>query len=787
MRKEDVKEETAEVFRMLEDQVVITATRSRTRLRDAPAAVHVITNKQIRERGYRTLVDALHDIPGFDIIHVYGIFPDLIHQRGLVGNNQRTLLYINGVLDNNITESAILGGSLRYPLYNVDRIEVVSGPASALYGANAFNGVINIITKKGGDEPGTQAHFLYGGYESKFRNPGAAVSLSLRGEIAGEDTEENFEYSLAGYYYKTQGPNFGGIGRLEKPTGDSEGAIERKFDGAYALESELCGGVCLGDSTSLGYYWSPYFNVAYEDTYDITAGFRRGGLRFQTVNWQYIQGNGTFANGTAQSDIKKRGLETSAQDERNNYRRLGVLLGIAKTEGFSGSYWNFRNNSASLGYEHEFGKKLKLDSEIIARHTEVLSSSTEEYPVNAGPYSYLEPGNVTRAAGNYGRPDYSYELEERLEYTASRDSVLTLGLETIYSVVPSGYGSRQRLRNVNYGSYVQWLIRPLEALALTLGYRYDQNTDYGKSYTPRISAVYSPSRELTLKLLLSGGFRAPTAWELFNATVFRRANPDLKPERLRSAEVGIGYRFLKRYFVNVQGYYNDISDLLLEVETADPNPNAAGSNFLENNNVGRARILGSEITGDFPLSDRFSVYANYTYNRGYYTDLPDPVTLSSSPSTNGRPGDDPVTDWLVAAYKQVRMSNPTLVEFLENETGHEFSPYQGPIPNIAPHQANLGGTWKFTRDTSLHLRANYVDIRRTLATNPRESVAPYVLWHSNLRIENIFSGATLEILVRNLGNQLHFDPGIRAATGGYYPTRHPLEKRNIWVTLEYVF
>ncbi|MCB1320467.1 MAG: TonB-dependent receptor plug domain-containing protein, partial [Leptospiraceae bacterium] len=106
----------AEVFAYIEDQVVVTATRSETRLKEAPAAVYVITARQIRERGYRTLIDALHDIPGFDIIHVYGIFPELIHQRGLVGNNQRTLLYVDGVPDNNITENAILAGSIRFPL-----------------------------------------------------------------------------------------------------------------------------------------------------------------------------------------------------------------------------------------------------------------------------------------------------------------------------------------------------------------------------------------------------------------------------------------------------------------------------------------------------------------------------------------------------------------------------------------------------------------------------------------------------------------------------------------------
>ena len=307
IRREDVKASAAEVFRLLEDQVVVTATRNKTRVRDAPAAVYVINRRQIRARGYRTLVEALHDVPGFSIQHVYGIFPELVHQRGLVGNNQRTLLYVDGILYNNLTESAILGGSLRFPLYNVERIEIISGPASALYGANAFNGVINIITREGDSDPGIEANFMYGSYESRFRNPGVAVNVNLRG-VSGKG-DDAFKYSLAGYVYRTQGPNFGGLGRLDKPVSGSAEAVARRVDGVYALETELCGGVCVGDGTSVGYYWSPYFNVAQEETYNITARIRRGGFRLQTVNWQFLQGDGTFANGTRQIDVKQRGLE----------------------------------------------------------------------------------------------------------------------------------------------------------------------------------------------------------------------------------------------------------------------------------------------------------------------------------------------------------------------------------------------------------------------------------------------------------------------------------------------
>ena len=162
-------------FYHLENQVVVTVTRSEVKLKEAPAAVYVITDKDIRERGYRTLADALHDIPGFDFQHNYGTFPDVVHQRGLVGNNQRSLLYIDGVPDNNISENAMLAGSLRFPLHNVKRIEVLAGPASALYGANAFNGIINVILND--TDEGSEVSMSCGTYNNSFTYLGGTLSL----------------------------------------------------------------------------------------------------------------------------------------------------------------------------------------------------------------------------------------------------------------------------------------------------------------------------------------------------------------------------------------------------------------------------------------------------------------------------------------------------------------------------------------------------------------------------------------------------------------------------------
>jgi iron complex outermembrane receptor protein len=750
------KKNSEEDFFKLEENIVTTVSKKEQKVSDAPAAIYVITEKQIKERGYRTLIDALSDVPGFDIIHNYGIFPELIHQRGLVGNNQRTLLYIDGIPDNNLTEGAILGGSIRFPLNNVQRIEIVSGPASALYGANAFNGIINIITRDGKSNQGNHVDTTHGYWEGNFRNPGTSLSFSSR-----NSTSTGVGYSIGGYYYNTQGPYFGDIQRLDKPNVNPN-------DAGYALEKQACGGTCTPDGKSVGAWWSPGFNVANVDTYNMTAKFSFKDLRFETVNWQYLQGRGTFDNGTVTVDTKQRGFDTGSTDSRNWARLLGwTNYGISPV-GLGGNQWSFKNNSTATGYIYHISKSMSLDSELISRQTEVVSSSHEETYKNPGPYAYYKPGNIA-LLNAYGRPDYAYEIKEKFLWDISKTVSIVSGVESQHVVVPAAYGNDRRFTYTTYGSYAQLSYKPISPLTLTGGYRYDYNTFWGKYQTPRLSAILNISKDLTLKLLLGTGFRAPTAWEMFNATQSRKANSDIKPERMRSAEIGIGYRFLKNFYMSTALYYNTLSNLILEVATSEPNPNLAGTTWNQNQNVASAKIYGSEIILDAQILESLKLNLGYTYNKGEYIKMSSKLT--SSPSTDGRPGDDYILDYFNAA------------------TNNKFVPSSGAIPNISHNKISVGTTYYVLKNLSTHIGVNYMDIRRTIATNPEKTIPGYTMVKANFRWEDLFSisGLYSQFEVFNATNQQFFDPGIRVATGSKYPTMHPLEKRNIWLTVGYKF
>ena len=89
----------------------------------------------------------------------------------------------------------------------------------------------------------------------------------------------------------------------------------------------------------------------------------------------------------------------------------------------------------------------------------------------------------------------------------------------------------------------------------------------------------------------------------------------------------------------------------------------------------------------------------------------------------------------------------------------------------------------------MHIDLNSVDVRGTIATNPEKTIPGYGVQKPNIRWEDAFSisGMYLQFEALNTVNQQFFDPGIRVASGSKYPTMHPLEKRNIWLTFGYKF
>lgn len=128
-------------------EIVITANRLKNQKVDTPADVTVITSQQISDRGYRTVTDALEDVPGARVMQSgVGAYESHIMLNG----DERVLVLVDGRRFNNSMGSmakSTFDAHTLPPVDMIERIEVVKGGASTLYGADAVGGVINIITK----------------------------------------------------------------------------------------------------------------------------------------------------------------------------------------------------------------------------------------------------------------------------------------------------------------------------------------------------------------------------------------------------------------------------------------------------------------------------------------------------------------------------------------------------------------------------------------------------------------------------------------------------------------
>jgi iron complex outermembrane receptor protein len=175
---------------------VYGASKYEQKVTEAPSSVTIVTADEIKKYGYRTLADLLQNVNGFFVTydrnyHYLGV-------RGFIrpgDYDSRVLLLIDGHrLNDNVYESAAIGTESPIDVDLIDRVEIIRGPSSSLYGTNAFFGVINVITKRGRDLKGTELSTEISSYNS------------YKGRVSyGNKFSNGIELLLSGSYYDSAG------------------------------------------------------------------------------------------------------------------------------------------------------------------------------------------------------------------------------------------------------------------------------------------------------------------------------------------------------------------------------------------------------------------------------------------------------------------------------------------------------------------------------------------------------------------------------------------------------
>src|SRR5262245_34482925 len=181
----------------IEVPIVEAASKYKQKTTEAPSSVTIITSDEIKKQGYRTLADLLRNVPGLYVS--YDRLYSFLGIRGfnLGDYNNRVLLLVNGHrINNSLSDGAFIGTEFILDVDLIDRVEIIRGPGSSLYGANAFFGVINVITRKGRD---------MGGHGAEASGEAESYD-SYKGRVTyGKNFQNGLEVLLSGTIYESLG------------------------------------------------------------------------------------------------------------------------------------------------------------------------------------------------------------------------------------------------------------------------------------------------------------------------------------------------------------------------------------------------------------------------------------------------------------------------------------------------------------------------------------------------------------------------------------------------------
>jgi outer membrane receptor for ferrienterochelin and colicins len=570
---------------------VITASGSPQKIFEAPSTILVITKEQIEERGYEELDDALRDVPGIDLINTNGIVPVLKTFRGMYGDdNRRLLIMVDGIVTNPLNGFFSSAGP-SFSLHNAERIEIIWGPGSALYGANAYSGVINIITKKGADMNGFAYQHGYGSYNTLFDK----VMLGVK--------KPNFDIVLSGSLYNTDGPRFANR--------------HPNYNNSYVDNA-----------------WS--FNGSIEHAYK----------KFKTKlgAWAFDAPSGTGTN--INSPTQLYGLPSQGHEVTGSVGQLCADLGGEKA-----SLWNPYTRAVYLQNEFAPNNKFSITTRLLYRETGLSQKSHAYLDLDTANGNNLATKTWYSFHNNRveGEISAKYILKENNKFyaglkffqdnleTGYRDlipdsRIHTIDLISVSNLFPTFKDRVFTIQN-NIGAYAQYELSTtfLHKTNLTIGSRYDNNNVYGTTINPRIGIINQPNEKLTFKFLFGTAFRSPSVFELYSLALTRIANPALKSEKIYTYDVNIIYTPAKSFLLQISLYQNNLNDLIVSDVVVTPG-------VTQNRNVGSASTRGLEAKADIILSKNFSSFLNFTWQEGTTNDGTKQINMPNIAKTKGNAG-----------------------------------------------------------------------------------------------------------------------------------------------------
>ena len=563
-------------------EIVVTATKNEEEIKNIPASISVIKANEVDTSPNMTLDEAFRYTPSLQIIRGEGVAT--VHNftsiRGI--GDKRNLLYIDGV---NMVESMSGNTNLSFlPTEGLDRIEILRGPSSALYGGRGMSGVINIMTET--PEPGWHGNLksAFGNYDYN-KNSGAVsyggdkVSVSLNlSDIKTDNYWARDSIIRRDYNYRT-------------------GVYTYDFDSDYEKE---------------GHEGWENWNRDYEER------ALRSKIEYspnELVNMAIVTGvmDNETGNGYTDryTDADGNDIEKYLEKDKEYFGFMGdaILPGDSK-----------------LSYRMTYHAP---ESRIVGENMDLSLSLDDPAQLATGGRAPL----FYRSKSIQGSKDYEVEVKwsDPISHSVWGEHVVTLGAEylcnDIYWSIEEKDTGKALTNSVDvtkdaWSFYAQdeYLIN--DAFTLTTGLRADFYDDFDNQVSPKVSFLYKHNP--TTQFFISGGYaynppaysqKFGTDWNMTAYTI-RTNNPDLDAETLRSVEVGVRKSIGEKFHSSLTLYYSKADDLIESIKEKRQVGGADSTVYMTyeyHDNIDKATMKGVESEFRFDITDNHTVSGNLTY------------------------------------------------------------------------------------------------------------------------------------------------------------------------------
>ncbi len=537
-RAQNIEDEADLAMAYGDKSFVTIATGSRVPVHRAPSMATVITAEDIAAIGATDLDEVLETVPGLHVARSTQANGPVYVIRGVHRDTNPQVL----MLENGVPVSSAFSGNRGnvwggLPLENVARIEVIRGPGSAAYGADAFTGVINIITKTATDIDGSEAGIRAG----TFRSGDAWVLHG--GKLGALDVAAYFRAGTTDGHERTV-------------RADAQSGLDRLFGttASHAPGPINSGRKAVDGQLDLGYAkWR--LRLGYKERDDVGSG---------TGVASALDPTGKSYSQRITSDLSyldkdfARDWEVTAQASFMHYKEFSdLVLYPAGTNLGGGAFAD-----GMIGNPYKWERHGRFNASAF-----YTGFASHRLRIGTG----MEKAEI-------------YKVRETKNFRSNDPLFSPLGTGSFADVIQASNNEiflRPHSRIVRY-AYVQDEWTFAKDWTLTAGLRHDRYTDFGGTTNPRFALAWEAAYNLTAKVLYGTAFRAPAFTEQYNINnPVVAGNPDLKPERMRTLEAAVSWQPAETLALSANVFRYEMRDIIQLVNGTYDNAGRQTGNGLE--------------------------------------------------------------------------------------------------------------------------------------------------------------------------------------------------------------